>query len=93
MRTLIAALIVCLFVFPSRAQEEAQRETPKALLFLTINMPRNVPDKHGTFAEESIEACWEDAKAFVANGVPKSEPDATGVMAGCYEPKKKQEDL
>lgn len=93
MRAILAALIVCLLVLPSRAQEEAQRETPKAVLVLTINMPRDAPDIRAQFEENTIEECWEDAKEFVARGVPESVPDALGVMAGCVMPKQKQEHI
>ena len=34
--------------------------------------------------------CWEDARAFVAHGPPESQPDAVGVMAGCFVPKQQK---
>lgn len=89
MRWFLVTLFICLCVLPVRAQEHHT----KAVLVLTLVMPRDVPDVRHVFREDSLEECWKDAGEFVAHGVPKGVPDAVAVMAGCMVPKAQEEDM
>lgn len=71
----------------------ADEQDHKPVLVLTYVMPGRAPDVRQVFKEDSIEACWDDAKAFVARGVPKAVEEATAVMAACMEQAKKEDDL
>ena len=92
MRWFLATLFICLCILPVRAQEEQHSHT-KAVLVLTLVMPRDAPDIRHLFKEDSLEECWKDAGEFVAHGVPKSVPDAVAIMAGCMVPKVQEEDM
>lgn len=53
------------------------------LLVLTIITPPDAPDIVRKMREPSIEKCWEDAKAFIEQGVPRNVSGGLGIAAAC----------
>ena len=72
----IAALLVAM---------PAHADPAKFFLVLTVVMPEHIPDVQRRFPADSLDECWDDAKAAVQRGVPKQLADAgaIAVMAGC----------
>jgi hypothetical protein len=82
-------IIICaLLIMTARAADPGigEHEEFSAWLFLTIVTPPGKPDIHAQLGEPSIEACWDDAKKFVAHGAPPSIPNVKAIMAACLVP-------
>ena len=89
MRAILAATIFCLIAFPSFAENPH-----RTVLVLTYVMPRDEPDLRVTEYMDSTDECWDEAKQFVARGIPKQIKDkAVAVMAACLMPKMDEDDL
>lgn len=55
------------------------------ILILTIITAVGHPNWQRAYPEASIEKCWEDARAFLEQGIPKipAAEGAMGLIAGC----------
>ncbi len=52
-------------------------------LYLTVGMPREVPDVHFRVPERTVDECLADAKAFLTSDARAKFPESLGLSAAC----------
>lgn len=82
---LVMVAIIAFFSFTPKPRAAEEASPSQVMLVLTFIMPGRRPDIEGHFVWQSIDSCWEEARAFVAAGVTAAAKDrgAVAVSGAC----------